>query len=320
MSIVLLVLKIIGILLFTLLCLILLVLFHPIFYQVEGEANEKTSVQGYFWWLFQILRLEFRWEEQDVSVKLRVFGFSGNSGEKETKEDPFESGFYGYETEKAGAKEESGTGKVREEEESRAEKSRAKEESETEKVREEEESGTEKSGKDEEYRTEKMAEAEDAKENPIVKQASDSGKKRKRKIKTNQKKRKGKEEGGIQARFNLFRQEAADERNRQAIAHLWWELCYLLSHVKPGYIKAEISFSTGDPALTGKVTGALSLFPVIYRYDTHIYPDFLSDAFYIKGSFKMKGRIAIFHFLIVLIRLFLDKKVKRLYHVVRDGI
>ena len=98
MSIVFLILKIIGILLLVLLCLILLILFHPIFYQVEGEAEENRSVQGYFWWLFQILRLEFRWEEQEVKLRLRIFGFSKEMGE-EAEEDFLKSETEEYEEE-----------------------------------------------------------------------------------------------------------------------------------------------------------------------------------------------------------------------------
>ncbi len=87
MSIVFLILKIIGILLLVILCLILLILFHPIFYQIKGEAEEKISLQGYFWWLFQIIRLEVRWMDQEFSFRLRIFGFSKNLGEEETMEE-----------------------------------------------------------------------------------------------------------------------------------------------------------------------------------------------------------------------------------------
>lgn len=299
MSIVFLILKIIGILLLVLLCLILLILFHPIFYQVEGEAEENRSVQGYFWWLFQILRLEFRWEEQEESVKLRIFGFSRNLGEEEdTKEDLSEEA-------------------VSEKKECRAGKS----------VMEGDEDLSEESISEKKECWEERLTVESSK-SPVMEsnaEASDTGEKRKQEGKTKKKERKKKreekqkQESGIRTRWNHFRQEAADERNRQAISHLWRELCYLLAHLKPKYVKAEISFSTGDPALTGKVTGVLSLLPLIYRYDAHIYPDFLAEAFYIKGSLQMKGHIAVFHFFIVLIRLFLDKNVKRLYNTLKDG-
>ena len=59
MSIVILILKIIGFLFLALLLLLALLLFHPLFYQLEGEWKEDAELRGYFWWLFQILRVEF---------------------------------------------------------------------------------------------------------------------------------------------------------------------------------------------------------------------------------------------------------------------
>ena len=317
MSIVFLILKIIGILLLVILCLILLVLFHPIFYQVEGEAEEKISLQGYFWWLFQILRLEFQWEDQEFNLRLRIFGFSRNLGEEETEEDFAESAMddseYGREASE-------------EEEESVAEEKNPTEEfvAEGEKIPLERSALEEAECQTVEVATEENKSQKEDKagkkkqDNQIQdsgsKKASGSPKKKKQKAKTDKKEKKGNRKGKIQDRFKKIRHEVSDERNHQAISHLWRELCYLLTHLKPKYVKAEISFSTGDPALTGKVTGALSLFPLIYRYDAHIYPDFLSEEFYIKGSLKMKGHITVFHLLIILIRLFFDKNIRRLYN------
>lgn len=294
MSIVFLILKIIGILLLVILCLILLILFHPIFYQIKGEAEEKISLQGYFWWLFQIIRLEVRWMDQEFSFRLRIFGFSKNLGEEETME------------------------------EDSAESAMDERASEGETFREEEEKNPKDAsivGERNPVETSAVEEAENPTETSAVeeadrqavKSAAEENSSQQEKNADKQKKAKT-NENGILDRFKEFRQEASDERNRQAISHLWRELCYLLAHLKPKYVKAEIFFSTGDPALTGEVTGALSLFPLIYRYDAHIYPDFLSEEFYIKGSMKMKGHIAVFHFLKILIRLFLDKNIKRLYY------
>ncbi len=359
MSIVFLILKIIGILFLVLLCLLLLILFHPVFYQIEGESEEEISLQGYFWWLFQILRLEFWWEDQEFRFRLRIFGFSRNLGEEETEEEEFAESAAGeretsvweerdsetegqegsiekfvsekdknladqsaaaeaeYQIDQSAVKEaeyqteQSATG----EEECQTEQSATGEkECQTEQsAAGEKECQTEQSAAGEkECRTEQSAVEKNIsqKENNV----SGSSKEKKKKAKTQKKAKKGKKENGILDRFKGIRQEAADERNRRAVSHLWRELCYLLAHLKPKYVKAEISFSTGDPALTGEVTGGLSLFPLIYRYDAHIYPDFLAEEFYIKGSLKMKGHIAVFHFLKILIRLFLDKDVKRLYN------
>lgn len=305
MSIVCLILKIIGILLLTVLCLILLVLFHPVFYQAKGEAEENKFVQGYFWWLFQILRLEFRWEGQEVNIRLRIFGFTRNLGEEKTKDGYDESGIEEYRTE--------------EPEEEEQKRMKAEPEAEGQRCLTAE-SAAEKTGK---FAAGEKAENGFQKEDDLLKNSAlsksfGSPKKKKQKKKTEQKEEKRETGSGILDRLKDIRKEASDERNRKAISHLWRELCYLLAHLKPKYVKAKISFSTGDPALTGEVTGVMSLFPLLYRYDAHVYPDFLSEEFYIRGSLQIKGHIAVIHFLIILIRLFLDQNIKRLHNTLRS--
>ena len=85
MSILVFILKIIGILLLILLFFAGLFLFHPIYYQIKGEAKEDISAEGYFWWLFQILRLEFQVGNQDIKIRIRIFGraieFGGEDNE-----------------------------------------------------------------------------------------------------------------------------------------------------------------------------------------------------------------------------------------------
>ena len=86
MSILFLLLKIIGVILAVILVFLLLCLFHPVFYQVEGILKEdaKPIVKGKFWWLFQILGFEILFSEGNLSLKIRIFGIGKElSGEKE---------------------------------------------------------------------------------------------------------------------------------------------------------------------------------------------------------------------------------------------
>ena len=69
MSILFLLLKIIGVILAVILVFLLLCLFHPVFYQVEGILKEdaKPIVKGKFWWLFQILGFEILFSEGNLT-------------------------------------------------------------------------------------------------------------------------------------------------------------------------------------------------------------------------------------------------------------
>ena len=239
MSIVFLILKIIGILLLVILCLILLILFHPIFYQIKGEAEEKISLQGYFWWLFQIIRLEVRWMDQEFSFRLRIFGFSKNLGEEETMEEDYAE---------SAMDERAYEGEAFREEEEKNHKDASvvgeRNPVETSAV-EEAENPTETSAVEE---ADRQAVKSAAEENSSQQEKNAD---KQKKAKTN--------ENGILDRFKEFRQEASDERNRQEISHLWRELCYLLAHLKPKYVKAEIFFFNGDSTLMRALTVALCL-------------------------------------------------------------
>jgi len=94
--------------------------------------------------------------------------------------------------------------------------------------------------------------------------------------------------------YARFKGEVSDEKNRMA-------------RLKPKYIDGGVDFSTGDPALTGLLTGALSMLPVLYQYGACVYPDFTSDTPYLKGALSLGGRMSLYHGLLCLIRLIRNK-------------
>lgn len=121
----------------------------------------------------------------------------------------------------------------------------------------------------------------------------------------------------LKGMFTGLKKEVSDERNKLAVSKFWQEFVYLLSHLKPKYIKTDISFSMGDPALTGQVTGVLSLLPVLYQYDAHIYPDFAAEEFYIRGNMAIKGHMALVHAIRSGIHILKDKNIRRLWNRIR---
>ena len=75
MSILILILKIIGILFLLILALAAVILFHPVYYCLEGEKEEELSARGHFWWIFKLFQLEFAIEPDDISIRFHIFGF-----------------------------------------------------------------------------------------------------------------------------------------------------------------------------------------------------------------------------------------------------
>ena len=102
----------------------------------------------------------------------------------------------------------------------------------------------------------------------------------------------------------------ADTKNQYAVRRLWEELLYLLKHFGFRKIHTELTFALADPALTGQVLGILCMMPFLYQYDFHIFPDFESESYYIRGSYDMKGRIQLIFLLITFIRIVADKDLR----------
>lgn len=102
----------------------------------------------------------------------------------------------------------------------------------------------------------------------------------------------------------------ADTKNQYAVRRLWEELLYLLKHFGFRKIHTELTFALADPALTGQVLGILCMMPFLYQYDFHIFPDFESESYYIRGSYDVKGRIQLIFLLITFIRIVADKDLR----------
>lgn len=109
-------------------------------------------------------------------------------------------------------------------------------------------------------------------------------------------------------RIRSFHREFTDAGNRQALAHLWQEILFLLRHYKPNKIKADLAFSLADPALTGYALGILSMNSFVYKYPCQISPDFTAEDIYVEGEIFAKGKITVLVFLISLLRLWRDKE------------
>lgn len=99
-----------------------------------------------------------------------------------------------------------------------------------------------------------------------------------------------------------------DENNKTAILGILAELKYLLCHFRFRRLETNLTFSLGDPALTGQVLGALCMLPFLYWYQVQIYPDFEAEKTYVKGTFEIRGRARGIHLLISVVRLLKEKE------------
>lgn len=310
MAVLLLILKIIGIILLILLGLILLilavVLFVPVRYQVSGSIGEKTTVRIAVSWLLHAVSWRAAYEEEGFSSQLRIFGIT-RKGKKPDDGEP------GEDDREDGAEEP--------EERSAADALLTDGEQKTDGILTDGEQG------EAERFDERQAKEPDPAEHKELEQANPAVRRKRR--------------GGLVRRIweriraffaglvRKLRQLRAgikealkkikdvrtfltDERHREVLPLIFTELKYLLTHFKFRRIRTDLTFSMGDPALTGQVLGGLCVLPFLYRYQVQVYPDFEAENTYVTGTFDIKGRARGLHIAVSAVRL-LGKKEFRIW-------
>lgn len=299
MTVLLFILKILGIILLLILGILLLaialVLFHPVSYQVGGEIEEQTYVHGKISWLFRILSWRFSWDGKEFTSDFYLFGRKHKK--KKTDEDfPKDDVFP--------------------ENDFRNDEEYLLEEADSSKENNLKDTGSTDTRSEE--KRQKQKDKPKHKDKPIwvcIKEKLvgmlESIRKFFRKFRNTLK------------NFNDKKQEVmsllSDEENKKTVKGIFGELRYLLKHVRVRKITTDLSFSAGDPALTGQVLGGLCLVPFLYQKGVGIYPDFETEKWYVKGNFKVEGHARGIHVVCSAIRLWKDKNLRRLIKRFRKG-
>ena len=310
MAVLLLILKIIGIILLILLGLILLilavVLFVPVRYQVSGSIGEKTTARIAVTWLLHAVSWRAAYEEEGFSSQLRIFGIT-RKGKKPDDGEP------GEDDREDGAEEP--------EERSAADALLTDGEQKTDGILTDGEQG------EAERFDERQAKEPDPAEHKELEQANPAVRRKQRDglfrriweliraffaglVRKLRQLRAGIKEA--LKKIKDVRTFLTDERHREVLPLIFTELKYLLTHFKFRRIRTDLTFSMGDPALTGQVLGGLCVLPFLYRYQVQVYPDFEAENTYVTGTFDIKGRARGLHIAVSAVRL-LGKKEFRIW-------
>lgn len=321
MTILLFILKIIGILLLSilgiLLLLVVLVLCVPVRYHVEGSEEEERRIAGKVHWLLHVVSFSFSYEEKQFGYRLRIFGIpilprkkkksalDDTDFEDDTEELP--------ETDEAGDAEAmtSGEGNIKAEIDEAGD---AETGISAEKI--------EKSPNRAENETEPHGNGENPAEHQAVQEKA-SKRKRKQGASPWQKIHSFYEKvkqtvykvlrflKQLPGKIEDIKKLLTDETNKKSVSLVWKELKYLLRHSRFRKIKTDLTFSLGDPAVTGQTLGVMCMFPVLYQYEIKVSPDFETEHIYIRGTYLIKGHIRLLHFLLSGIRLWKEKDFRR---------
>ncbi len=301
MTVVLLILKIIGIILAALLGTvvlgILLVLFCPFRYRIWGSYHEKPDISIRVAWLMCIF--QFRMDITDTQqMYLRILGFRKNLSREEEETNESE--------ESSGLEEESETTNTVENafDKKRIETNRS------------DAATVEENSGEEEFRNK-----EDPKDSIEMKSTDLSRKTPEKKISISQKVKRLWEKIK-RALFNIketavkIKKLYMDPRNKLAFTKLKQSVAKFFRVLHPKKFQLKLKFSTGSPDTTGQLLGVIAMFPIGYRNGWNIVPDFTADAFYADAEFDVRGRVLGISLIKLACSIILDKNCKRLYNKV----
>lgn len=307
------ILKIIGIVLLVILGIMLfllaVLLFVPVRYSVKGTVDNNITAEGKISWLCSIFRYDFTFQEQDLNGEVRIFGFRPKKKERVSEEGLEEEAVPEVKDEVEEVVSDLVSNTV-EEDDSEGKISKSVIESDSDKISLEEAAGRREQNPEMDFHTDRQnrKSSRPSRKN-IFMQMWDKIKSFLKKIKNFF--------IGIQKRLTSFKEFVVkvkeivtDTKNQYAVRRLWEELLYLLKHFGFRKIHTELTFALADPALTGQVLGVLCMMPFLYQYDFHIFPDFESESYYIRGSYDVKGRIRLIFLLVTAIRLLADKDIR----------
>lgn len=277
MTVILFLLKLIGIILLVLLGIVLtllvLLLFVPVRYQIKGSVLENKTVRVKLHWLLHLLVFSLSYEEKKLTTEFRILGFRLFPREK-----------------KKSALDDTDFDDIEEAEDERVTQEPVQEIPQL--------TATEYSG---EPQTDSSETHRRQKRQPKRKIAAfiDKWKRFWEKIKQ------------IPDKVSAIWSVISDEGNHKVVSLVWEQIRYLLRHSRFRKLKTDLTFSAGDPATTGQILGVFCMFPMLYQYEVSVVPDFESEQWYLRGTFEIKGHARLVHVLRSGILLWKEKEVRR---------
>lgn len=125
----------------------------------------------------------------------------------------------------------------------------------------------------------------------------------------------------IKHKISLILDFLRDDVNKEGFRFTYDSLIKLLKHIKPTKLKSRLIFGTGDPYSTGQILGLLGILYSFYGNDLSITPAFEKKIF--EGSHYARGRIRLWTILIIVVRFLLDKRFKDLkmnYQLLKEAL
>lgn len=117
---------------------------------------------------------------------------------------------------------------------------------------------------------------------------------------------------------NAFLEYLRRDESKIAIREIKKIIFKAIRHILPQRFKADIWFGFDDPATTGNVLGILSIFYGIYRDKINLNPNFQNQE--LKLRYELKGRIRIFTLLMAALKIYKNKWIREFIAFSKDKL
>lgn len=321
-SILLIILKIIGIALLIilglLLLLLLLVLFVPVRYRLKGDYTDGLHVKGKITWLLHLVSVKIE-VEKETFVSVRILGIPLSVFQKKSSKKTSEKKVEVSERKTTSESTESAktTSLYSEEKPGSELKPEVKQEPEVKsKENEKTQENLQKEPKPETLNKDIRQKKQKAKKwNISEKIAAIYGKIRtvKQKIQNFIKNCKD-----IKMQIGRYISVLQSDTAKAAFALCRNRIFKFLKHILPKKMYADITFGFDDPANTGYVLAVYGMLPSYVGENIIVHPDFDKQIF--KGNFKIKGYIRAGTLLYHVLSILMDQNCRKLYYIVKKEI
>lgn len=264
-----------------LLSVLLLLLFCPVRYLIQGSKPEEGGMSGLkgqvrVSWLFRGITFRLFYENKETKTDFRIFGISADKFRRRKT--------------KASGKSARPEEKISDENIS-AEKelpsleklpsvTETKEKTEIPKVRE-------RAVKEKEEKKEEIQESEPEKKKPgLLKGFMEKIKSipaKIRKIRLTIKR--------TCVKIEWWKGFFSNPRIKEAISFCWKDIRKLICHILPVKVEGKITFGFEDPSITGRIVALLGMSIPFHKNRIQVMPLFQTDRNILEGNIKMKGRI-----------------------------
>ena len=258
-----------------LLSVLLLLLFCPVRYLIQGSKPEEGGMSGLkgqirVSWLFRGITFRLFYENKETKTDFRIFGISADKFRRRKK--------------KASGKSARPEEKISDENIS-AEKelpsvTETKEKTEMLKIQE-------KAAKEKEEKREEIQESEPEKKKPgLLKGFMEKIKSipaKIRKIRLTIKR--------TCVKIEWWKGFFSNPRIKEAIFFCWKDIKKLIRHILPVKVEGNVTFGFEDPSITGRIVALLGMSIPFHKNRIQVMPLFQTDRNILEGNIKMKGRI-----------------------------